>query len=673
MISRLLLPLFALPLFCLAQQEEVAPRNNHYLTNQVPLVATPYAALPLGAIKPQGWLRKMLELQRDGMTGHLDSMYSLVIGPTNGWLGGKGDGWERGPYWLDGLTPLAYLLNDGELKAKLQPWIEWSIENQREDGYFGPEPLHEGYARIPGTQQEPRRDWWPRMVMLKVLQQYYSATNDERVIDLMTRYFKYQQKELKNIELGHYSYWANRRGGDNLAVVYWLYNIIGDEFLLDLGEAIHAQTFDWTTVFTDGTIASTSPLPNLHCVNIAQGLKAPVVYWQNHPDSTDHLYAPRAGLDVLRDVHGFVTGMYGADERLHGNDPTQGSEFCTAAELMFSLESMLPVTGDMYYGDYLEKVTFNVVPTQHSDDWMRKQYFQQVNQIDVMGGEYNFFDNNDQRLVYGVETGYTCCTTNMHQAYPKYVQNLWYATADNGLAALVYGASSVTATVADGQEVTFVETTDYPFEETIRFVFTEGEAATFPLHLRIPEWAEKDWSVTINGLIQEVAAENRVVILHRNWAVGDRVQLQLPMRVRTSRWAHQSVGIERGPLVYALKLSENWTERTTERWPHSWYEVKTDDVWNYGIPWPEIDNNNFTVEIADRPVSDMPWNLEGAPIAIKVKAAVVEEWGTYNHSTGPLPVHARGAADEFEMEEITLIPYGCTTLRIAQFPVIDVR
>jgi hypothetical protein len=47
-----------------------------------------------------------------GLTGHLDERYPAVVGPRNGWLGGDGDGWERGPYWIDGLLPLAYLLQD---------------------------------------------------------------------------------------------------------------------------------------------------------------------------------------------------------------------------------------------------------------------------------------------------------------------------------------------------------------------------------------------------------------------------------------------------------------------------------------------------------------------------------------------------------------------------------
>lgn len=55
------------------------------------------------------------------------------------------------------------------------------------------------------------------MVMLKVLQQYYSATGDERVIELMSAYFRYQLRELPKTPLGHWTFWGEQRGGDNLA------------------------------------------------------------------------------------------------------------------------------------------------------------------------------------------------------------------------------------------------------------------------------------------------------------------------------------------------------------------------------------------------------------------------------------------------------------------------
>lgn len=644
-------------------------RNSHYITNRKPLIAQPYTALPPGAIKPEGMLLRMLEMQRDGMTGCLDSVYAVVCGDNNGWLGGTGDGWERGPYWLDGLVPLAYILDDDHLKVKAQRWIEWSIANQRKDGFFGPKPLPEGTPKIPGTQQGMREDWWPRMVMLKVLQQYYMATGDQRIITLMDRYFRYQLKTLPEKPLGNWTFWANRRGADNLQVVYWFYNITGEKYLLDLAEIIHHQTYDWTTVYSDNRIRNLNPPPDLHCVNVAQGLKAPVVYWQQHPEER-YLNAPKQGLAALRGVHGFVTGMYGADEALHGNNPTQGAELCSAVEMMFSFESMLPVTGDVYYADYLEKIAYNVLPTQHTDDFMRRQYFQQVNQVLITDVHRNFFNDGKARICYGVKTGYPCCTCNMHQGWPKFVQNLWYATADNGLAALVYGPCSVTAKVAGGRPVTFQEETDYPFSETVTFTCRSNAAVSFPFHLRIPAWCDSAF-VTLNGRTEKTPKAGTVAVLDRVWRKGDTVTLHLPMTIRFSRWYEQSLGIEHGPLVYALKIEEEWQEVKTDHWDHTFFEVMPASAWNYGIQEKKIDAADFTV-IRSGQVDDMPWNLENAPVSIITTGRRIPWWRIVNGSAGPLPVSSYPHRDTgMPVERITLIPYGCTTLRIAEFPVID--
>ena len=160
-----------------------ADTPENYTNNRYPLVRKPLMELPLGSIKAKGWLQEMLVRQKNGATGQMDKLYPLVMGERNGWLGGDGDQWERGPYWIDGLLPLAYILDDAQLKAKVQPWIEWALKSQREDGFFGPAKDYPGEA---GIQRDNSHDWWPRMVMLKILQQYYSATNDQRVIRFMT-------------------------------------------------------------------------------------------------------------------------------------------------------------------------------------------------------------------------------------------------------------------------------------------------------------------------------------------------------------------------------------------------------------------------------------------------------------------------------------------------------
>ncbi|MFK5973856.1 MAG: glycoside hydrolase family 127 protein [Flavobacteriaceae bacterium] len=646
-------------------------RNDHYITNQAPLVAQPYTALPLGDIKAKGWLQKMLETQRDGLTGHLDEIYEVVAGSNNGWLGGTGDSWERGPYWVDGLTPLAYLLDDKDLKKKVEKWVNWSIENQRENGYFGPFPYKEGSPKIKGTQQTISEDWWPKMVMLKVLQQYYLATEDKRVLELMDNYFRYQLLKLPEMPLNKFTYWASKRGGDNLQIVFWLYNITKEPYLLELGKLIHEQTYDWTGTFSGNMLMQANPFAPLHTVNVAQGLKEPVIYYQQSQDSL-HLKAPLKGLESLKAGHGFANGMYGGDETLHGNDPTQGSELCSVVEIMYSFESMLPITGDTHYADYLEKIAFNVLPTQHDDSFMKKQYFQQPNQIKVTH-EYRNFDceYEGSSTLFGTLTGYPCCVSNMHQGWPKFVQNLFYATANNGVAALVYAPSSAIVKVANGVKVQIEEETNYPFKDEITFKVNPAKKVDFEFEFRIPEWCS-DPMVTINGEEIDFVRLGNIINVDRTWQKKDIVILKFPMEIKITRWFEGSVAIERGPLLYALKIEEDWQEKKTNEWEDTFYEVYPKSPWNYGIPKRILESKTFKVE-EKTSVVDMPWNVENAPISIYTTGKIVPYWKEYNGNTGKLPQspwpHRELGTEE---EQIELIPYGCTTLRISQFPVVDV-
>ncbi|MBD3265351.1 hypothetical protein GF373_01665 [bacterium] len=666
-ISIIILILFAMP-FILVGSYADEQRNDHYITNQAPLKAEPYAALPLGTIEPKGWLEEQLLRMKTGLTGHLDTAYPKVCGPRNGWLGGDGDGWERGPYWLDGLLPLAYILNDETLIEKTKPWIEWTLTHQQDSGYFGPIPFEEKPKPEPGIQKTPRRDWWPKMVMLKVLQQYYTATKDERVIALMTNYFRYQLKELPDKPLGNWTFWGNRRGGENLMVVYWLYNITGDKFLLDLADLLFEQTFPWTEHFLEKQTLYRQK--SLHCVNLAMGLKQPVIYYQQHPEDK-YIDAAKTAFRDIRRFHGQPQGMYGADELLHGRVATQGSEFCSTVEMMFSLENLIRITGDVEFADHLEKVAFNSLPTQANDEFTAKQYYQQPNQVLITKGYRNFYTDNPYRIVYGLLTGYPCCTTNMHQAWPKFTQHLWYASADNGLAAMAYSPCAVKALVADGREVRIVEETNYPFADTIRFHVECENPVEFPLHLRIPSWC-KEPKIAINGKTWREAKTGAIVRLNRQWENGDEVELTLPMHIRTSRWYQYSVAVERGPLVYALRIGEDW-RKVSDANHQDFYEVYPTDPWNFGI-WDAAINNigkHFKVE-QDEEIADYPWNLANAPIRLITKGKRIADWQLENGMAGHLPCSPQyhNHIGREKPQDITLIPYGCTTLRISEFPVV---
>ena len=267
----------------------------------------------------------------------------------------------------------------------------------------------------------------------------------------------------------------------------------------------------------------------------------------------------------------------------------------------------------------------------------------------------------------GTTTGYPCCITNMHQGWPKFIQNLWYATADNGLAALVYGPSEVTAKVASGEEVTITETTDYPFKEKIRFTVQPTKKLKFPFHLRVPQWC-KDPVLSINGQVVAPNPANNIILIDREWSAGDVVELHLPMNFRYSNWYEKSLGIERGPLVYALKIKEEWREVTKKGYDDSFWEVLPKSPWNYSLLKSEIDRNNLKAEVKDN-VAIYPWNLENAPVSVKVKARRMPIWKIERGSAGKIPSPSSSRRElEGAEEDVILIPYGCTTLRIAEFP-----
>ncbi|WP_089895539.1 beta-L-arabinofuranosidase domain-containing protein [Chitinophaga arvensicola] len=643
-----------------------------YVYNRAPLYQKTYTTLPLGAITPQGWLRTVLVQQKNGATGQLDKLYPLVMNQRNGWLGGDGDQWERGPYWIDGLLPLAYLLKDRELIAKVKPWVEWSIKSQQPDGYFGPA---KDYPSEPGVQRDNSRDWWPKMVMLKVLKQYYDATADPRIITLMSNYFRYQLKELPAHPLDHWTFWARYRAGDNLMVVYWLYNITGDAYLLDLAELLHKQTFDYTQAFMHSDLLSTSG--SIHGVNLAQGIKEPMIYYQQHPDSI-YRKATAKGFDDLRRFNGMAHGLYGGDEALHGNNPTQGSELCTAVEMMFSLESILEVSGEVRYADQLEKIAFNTLPSQITEDFMSRQYFQQANQVMATRHIRNFDVNHSGTdLCYGLLSGYPCCTSNMHQGWPKFAQNLWYATADSGIAALLYAPSEVQVTVAGNIPVTVKETTQYPFEEAVTFTIRTPQLATFPLHLRIPAWC-KQGTVKVNGKVVKEAAGNQVVQIARTWQSGDVVELSLPMHLYQQTWFENSLSIERGPITYALQIGEKVTPVKNDKDPvdygASYLEVRPLTPWNYALIATPDDQLAARYKVVKNGApAAWPWAAGQVPISLKTTAKRIPSWQLYNEMTGPIPYSITYGMETGQEEEITLIPYGSTKLRISQFPVVGGR
>jgi hypothetical protein len=650
---------------------DVSQTNSFYVGNRTPLEPSRFISLPITSVLPKGWLLAVLERQRDGLSGHLDEISVWLQKDGNAWLSrdGKGKyGWEEVPYWLRGYIQLAYLFNDPKMIAESQVWIDGALNSQRPDGDFGPDQKF---------GDDHTRDFWANMLMMFCLETYYEHSHDPRVIDLMTKYFKYHLSLPDNQLLTHY--WQKMRGGDELYSIYWLYNRTGDPDLLKLAGKIHRVTADWEM---DGT------LPNWHNVNIAESFREPAEhYLQTHnPAELQDTYAD---FNVVRKLYGQVPGgMFGSDENCRPgySDPRQAVETCGMVEQMLSDELLMQMTGDPFWADNCENVAFNSYPAALTPDMRALRYLTAPNMVVSDDKNHSPGIQNSGPFLLMNPFSSRCCQHNHSMGWPYFDKHLWLATPDNGLCAAVYSASDVTAQVGDGEKIRIEEETHYPFDEKINLTVHAGRAVTFPLYLRIPGWC-KSADVLVNGKKLSVAPEaDKYVRIERECKNNDVVTLDLPMEISVQRWTanHDSVSVNYGPLTFSLKIGEHigrvdssrtaigdsgWQKTADpEEWPSFSYHPAT--PWNYGLVLDDAHpEKSFTIKKLPWPKDDYPFTPESAPVELTVAAEQIPQWTLDRYGLCSVLQPSPARSDQ-PVEKVTLIPMGATRLRISAFPTI---
>ena len=623
----------------------------------------PLKLLPPSAIRPQGWLRDWARTMADGGTGHLDE-YDLTGGDRPSQFRDCPFATdqkvhtldlERVAYWVEGMHRLGESLEDQALIDKADASLRGMMRLEPTDN------LATGVLHSP---------------TMRAVNTYLDETGDPKALafldTLYTEHFPDTAEGIRGLAQG--GWW--RRTYSHTNEILRAYEHGGDPELLDIGRTVYTAMGE--------KLYQTQLTPD-HAVAYTEALKVlpGVMPWLEEASERERVRGWIGDIyDWLEVQHMQPFGIPSGDESMKGRDADRGSETCVVAEYLWSTAQAARATGERRYGDLIERGFFNAGPVTMSRDGKRLIYFQHANRVPLrglLGVPYHGAN------LYADQSWTSCCTGNVHRVLPSFLGTMWMRSADGGLAAVLHGPSSVTWRVGDDQTpVTITSDTLYPFRDTITFRIEPERAAAFPLHLRLPAWCRSP-TLKVNGEPVEIDAGEEsggglegFATIRRPWKAGDVVELTLPRAVRVEaieqpreKGAAKFIGecVTYGPLLFALPVDE-----VDENTPVEGAEFR------YALP---ADLDASQIEVTQRPMPERwTWHWKDSPLVMRVRAVPIE-WepevertrqkeGSIGVTEWPSPGRvavARGVAER----EVELVPYGTTRMRIATFPVAEVK
>ena len=639
-----------------------------------------YELFNISSIEPKGWVNQVLELQRRGLTGHIETaghpfntgMWTerIVLDDAteaelenslnrDGLAGEVDQGvfwwpYEQTGYYIDGAIKCGYLLRDSMLLSRARFQVESLLQNPGENGRLGP-------VRLIG-----RWNRWPYAGLFRAFITEYEETGNEQIVEAMHRhYLSFDAKDFQD-ELDVC----------NIEELCWLYLKSGDSTMLEMAEesyALFKSTPENRNRDGRDIVFTSDRIPDYHGVVYLEIVKLPALLY-SVTGKMDYLQEALLGIEKMERHHMLASGLPSTTEHFKGIHEKAGHETCNLATLPYTYGIMLRVTGDGEWADKIEKAIFNAGLGSVTKDFKAHQYFSSPNQM-IATTNTQHFGYYPSNMAYCPGHTVSCCTGNINRMMPYYAMQMWMKTKRNGIAAALFGPSKISAEVGiKNRPVTIVQRTRYPFEEHIEFEISTDSRVTFDFQIRIPGWCSHP-ELKVNGKrVETELTPGTFYSLEREFSNGDLVELSIPMQVKQLKWPHHGISFERGPVVYSLPIQDSSViasayEKSTPDFPA--YDLYPSEEWQF---CPVI-SQPTDIRIIKNEKYSYPWNPDTPPVILRIPAKKVENWElTPVRVDGTEKIHHQipGFPDEpvfsAGTDTIELIPYGSTLLRVTLFP-----
>lgn len=633
---------------------------------------------PLGAIKADGFLRDQLLRGKSGMAGNLYKLEPEMIADpfikksyVKAWVDGNQEGWGAeisGNFWT-GYIQHAWVLDDAEMKKIATEWVDAVLKRQRPDGYLGT------YCEE-GADMYDDYNAWGTACGMRGLLAFYEATGRRDVLDAVHACMLWFVRNWSGDKKTCYA------GPFIIETMIFTYYYTGDESLVRFSEEYleYITEHDLFSISYKKMLTDEYHYNSNHTAGIGTTGRLPALVYtatgkQEYLDATINLF------DKIRRYSTHLSGgPVSVTEYLGPVGSTTETEYCSFAFYNATYSYLSFITGAPVWGDRMEEIFYNGAQGARKKDEKAIAYLTAPNQI---------YATMDSSAIFGDMQVYapcyttSCCPVNAVAVVPEFVRGMFLTDDADNVYVNVYGPSAL-----DFNGISVRQITDYPFRNNVKIEIDSEKS--FTLNLKVPEWA-KSYSISLDGKAVALKCVDGYVSVPVSADKKLTAEISFSAEVKVikvddSDWAGKHpIAVKYGALLYAYHIPEKWEPiagRPMTPLPDgwSWYNVNPDFedapvrdsheqlglrkvqfTWNVALD-EALTEKDFEIEECDaegyaweEPKIKLHTHCYKAPyLCSPYQAKTLEPSGEYQYVTEKLP--------------ITLVPYGCTNLRITYFP-----